>query len=374
MSIVVTPIITATHAEWMATTNPIVQDRVVYETDTGNYKVGDGQSLYSALAYDTNISTFTNYVFMVPLDGLKDIFTGTDTGGSGGGIPTLWSPGVPAMSTAVGFNIAATAVNEGGTIPSGANTGVTPVAVGETPGKLLTMRFERTPSHQYSAIGFPMTPEVSGTVTSYYALCNTNVMSMLYSPADEILVGPVIGFGITDGTNLVMIAHAFFCGGNESTDSFIVLQDAFGDTPEFITTGFGVYNGSLGPSDALSTVSLNRAVQANMTQGGASWSNMIPSTGTIYSFLSDSNPSADNTQTFGLNVTMNGSYQDSTQAVLQGSGNGTSWLDTTGPLYFCVVFGDFLTDSFSADTVSDVNIFQLQTAGVLERTPTAPGY
>jgi hypothetical protein len=82
MSIVVTPIITATRLEWMATTAIVVKDRVLYETDTGNYKVGDGTSTYAALPYATNISTFTNYVFMVPLDNIGEVFT---TGGSGAG-------------------------------------------------------------------------------------------------------------------------------------------------------------------------------------------------------------------------------------------------------------------------------------------------
>ena len=112
MSIVVTPIITATHAEWMATSTPIVQGRILYETDTGNYKVGDGTSVYSALAYDTNISTFTNYLFMVGLDQLADLFVGGGNGSGSGGsgssgssVPSLWQPGAPDLTSWTPLNV-----------------------------------------------------------------------------------------------------------------------------------------------------------------------------------------------------------------------------------------------------------------------------
>lgn len=73
MSIVVTPIISATRLEWEQFITPVMKDRVLYETDTGNYKVGDGISTYIELPYSTNISTYTNYVFMVPLSELTNL-------------------------------------------------------------------------------------------------------------------------------------------------------------------------------------------------------------------------------------------------------------------------------------------------------------
>jgi hypothetical protein len=128
MSIVVTPIITATAAEWNATTSPIVTDRVVYETDTGNYKVGNGTSIYSALPYATNMSTFTNYIFMVPLDQLGDLFvssssssssSGSGSSGSGGstttGLTELWTPGAPDLSTWTNINGGVSALVQNGT-------------------------------------------------------------------------------------------------------------------------------------------------------------------------------------------------------------------------------------------------------------------
>jgi hypothetical protein len=108
MSVVVTPIITATRAEWMATTSPIVQDRVLYETDTGNYKVGDGTSQYSALPYSQNYATFTNYVFMVPLDDLGALFTSSSSSSSSGGVVSLWQPGPPTIADWTPFNPAFT--------------------------------------------------------------------------------------------------------------------------------------------------------------------------------------------------------------------------------------------------------------------------
>lgn len=108
MSVVVTPIITATHAEWMATTKPVVSGRVLYETDTGNYKVGDGTSLYSALSVSTNFSTFTNYIFMVPLDEIGGVFSGNDgsggSGNSGSGTTSLWAPGAPTLANWEKYN------------------------------------------------------------------------------------------------------------------------------------------------------------------------------------------------------------------------------------------------------------------------------
>ena len=107
MSIIVTPIITATHAEWMESTQPIALDRVLYETDTGNYKVGDGISLYNALAYSTNISTFKNYIFMVPLDQIGGVFSGND--GSSG------TPSSPSSDLTIMSGMA-TAVEEYGSV------------------------------------------------------------------------------------------------------------------------------------------------------------------------------------------------------------------------------------------------------------------
>lgn len=83
MSIVVTPIISATRDQWLETTAVIIQNRILYETDTGNYKVGDGTNVYSALPYTQNQATYTNYVFMVPLDDLKDIFDNTSSSSDG---------------------------------------------------------------------------------------------------------------------------------------------------------------------------------------------------------------------------------------------------------------------------------------------------
>lgn len=84
MSIVVTPLIQATKADWEATNQPIVANRIVYEADTGLYKIGDGTSTYSQLPYVNNING-TEFLVVADLASLN-VFAGTSSGtGSGSG-------------------------------------------------------------------------------------------------------------------------------------------------------------------------------------------------------------------------------------------------------------------------------------------------
>lgn len=186
MSIVLTPIITATEIEWNASTMPIILDRIVYETDTGRYKIGDGVSVYAQLPYQTNLNP-TNYMFMISLADLATLFVSGN--GSGAGLIELWNPGTLTLS---GW----TPANIGGTVTT---------AVTQNGTKSLTLVSE----HQ-STSGGSITTEWGAYYTAvpstpYKILIGYNALitgnSVLSGSSMNTFTGEPMGVGWSDGTS-----------------------------------------------------------------------------------------------------------------------------------------------------------------------------
>jgi hypothetical protein len=359
MSVVVTPIITATKAEWMATTAPIVKDRVVYETDTGNYKVGDGTSIYSSLPYAVNYATFTNYIFMVPLDEIGALFVG----GSSQTPFELWSPGVPAMSTVVGENV--TVIGGNGTLSSSSTTGVWDISATENPGKLLQFQFGLNANsgnpQGFGAVLFPIELDSNGNSN---VLMNANLASQLFSQGNSNYAGNIIGFGFSDGTNTVAVGH-WFWENQWGYSGVFTLQGGFVEPTTM----------SVDPNPYQYPGFDQFAAENMIIQGtrGVRYSNNLPDGGTVFTF----NQNTDAPQSFGVGSTPSNSPFDLQPVIYEMPGNGFS-LNVTGQLYFCILIGNFSaaaenepTNSY-AETV--LNIYRLQTSGFLNNLPKAPGY
>lgn len=71
-------IISATAAEWAATTVPILNGQLVYESDTNLYKIGNGTSLYSDLPYTVNSSATSTASGIIRLATVDEATTQTD--------------------------------------------------------------------------------------------------------------------------------------------------------------------------------------------------------------------------------------------------------------------------------------------------------
>jgi hypothetical protein len=353
MSVVVTPIITATKAEWMATTQPIVQNRVLYETDTGNYKIGDGSSIYSALSYATNISTFTNYVFMVPLDDLGSLFVEATSGSSSF---QLWAPGVPAMTSVVGANITPQLAQNATTLPTGSTSGLMTVTCAENPGKVLQFAVQggNLGGQQFGALQFPVTLNSNGEVD---VLMNANLLIQLMGEGNGQYGGSIIGVGFSDGTNAIALFHQVT--PYSQGDALVWIQGGFVEPTS--VTEVDSYPYSFGTLDSFASqllVSMNDGVRLTDDRLGMS---------TVYSFANNSE------QYFNVSTTRSGSPSDAQQTVSEQTyGSGGNWLDTSGQIYFCILFGDFINSGVVASTT--INIFELQTSGFSSNLPKAPGY
>ncbi|MDE2320296.1 MAG: hypothetical protein KGK02_11500, partial [Rhodospirillales bacterium] len=188
MSIVLTPIITASEIEWNANTAPIVLDRVVYETDTGRYKIGDGVSTYAQLPYQTNLNP-TNYMFMIGLADLTAIFSTSPSGSTGSSLTELWSPGTLTLSDWTPANIG----------------GILTTTVTQDGTKSLTLVSEKqstaggSVTTEWGAYYTPVPTAPYKVLIGYNSLITAN--SVLSGSSMTNFVGNPMGVGWSDGTS-----------------------------------------------------------------------------------------------------------------------------------------------------------------------------